>query len=427
MRHFSTIRIPTGSQWKHNDTEIIDMERAACEIITSGRWAYGKWNKVFEKRLKEYLGIRHVSLVNSGSSANYLAISLLRSKKFNELEKQRNADKRYIVTTALSFPTTISPIIKHGYIPIFLDVSLATLNVDIEQVRSVLKTYGNNIRAFVFTNTLGFPFDTPRLKEIIPENIPVIEDNCDALGASYYVGGNLIKTGTAWTLGTSSFYPAHHISTGEGGAVYTNNAQIKLIIESLRDWGRDCWCDPGVDNTCNKRFEWNFEGLPEGYDHKYIYTELGSNLKMPHFSAMLGTFQMHNIEEIVLGRIQVYQRLLTSLVEFGKFLRFQFEGRDTVASPFGFAIIRNPDRNDFSMFELQKHLEENGIATRKLFAGNIIRQPAFKDVMFMHYPLNNTDYLMNNAFWIGVSGLSSDDCNFVYDTVKLFFQEKNLL
>lgn len=372
--------------------------------LTSGRYC-----AEFEKKFAKYLGVRYALLTNSGSSANLLAISALTSPKLGERRLQRGDE---VITVAAGFPTTIAPIIQNGLIPVFLDIELGTYNIKTELLE---KAISDKTKAIMIAHTMGNPFDLSKVIEVAEKyNLWVIEDNCDALGAKY--NGKL--TGTYGHIGTSSFYPPHHITMGEGGAVYTNNPKLKVIIESYRDWGRDCWCPSGCDDTCKKRFGWQLGDLPQGYDHKYTYSHLGYNLKVTDMQAAIGVEQLNKLPKFIELRNRNFNLLKEKLKVIEDFVILPEATNNTEPSWFGF-IITVKENDKINRNELVHYLEKNNIQTRMLFAGNITKQPAFHQVDYRIVgDLTNTDIVMNNTFLVGVyPGLNEADINFIADKI----------
>jgi len=374
----------------YNSDELKNLISASLE----GWWTDGKWSEQFEQKLKKYLNVNHVILVNSGSSANLLALSCLTSSRLGN-RKLNIGDE--IITVAAGFPTTINPIIQLGLVPVFLDVNIPTYNIKIEDLQKALST---KTKAVMVAHTLGNPYDLEFIQKFCKDhNLWLIEDNCDGLGSKY----NGKYTGTFGDIATSSFYPAHHITTGEGGAVYTNNFQLNKIVTSMRDWGRDCWCKTGKDNTCTKRFSWKLGNLPEGYDHKYIYSELGYNLKMTDLQASIGAAQMDKLDNFVKKRKENFDYLNKLMKEFEEHFILPVQTKNSQPAWFGYLItIKN---NKINRTELMDYLNNNGIATRLLFAGNITKQPYFINNKINYRTignLENTDKIMNCTFWIGI-------------------------
>jgi CDP-4-dehydro-6-deoxyglucose reductase, E1 len=375
--------------------------------LTTGRYA-----KRFELEFARALGVRHALLCNSGSSANLLAVSALTSKKLGDRRLQPGDE---VITVAAGFPTTVNPIVLNRLVPVFVDVELGTYNLDVAQLDGALSP---RTRAIIAAHTLGNPFEVRAVAEFAKEHdLWLIEDNCDALGSTY--DGQL--TGSFGDFGTLSFYPAHHITMGEGGAVLTNRPQLKLLIESFRDWGRDCWCEPGEDNTCGLRFEHQLGGLPHGYDHKYIYTHVGYNLKVTDMQAAIGVAQLAKLPAFVEARKRNWQLLREGLAPFEDVLLLPRATELSEPSWFGFPItVKSGAR--FGRSELIRHLEERKIATRLLFGGNLARQPAYAEIEFRSVgDLPNSDVVMNQSFWVGVyPGLTEQMIAFVVSEFEQF-------
>jgi len=380
---------------------------------------YGEYSKKFEKKLSEFLGVKWAFLVNSGSSANLLAFFALTSHLLEDKRIKRGDE---VITVAAGFPTTVAPIVQYGAIPVFVDIELKHINIDHTQLE---KAVSPKTKAVMIAHTLGNPFNIRAVKEFCDKyNLWLIEDNCDALG-SLYEGK---PTGTWGDIGTSSFYPAHHITMGEGGAVYTNNPLLKKILLSMRDWGRDCWCEPGKDNTCGRRFDQEFGKLPKGYDHKYVYSHFGFNLKVTDMQAAIGLAQLEKLPDFIEKRIKNYEMLYNGLKDIEDF-QFVEPQPNSQPSWFGFLIMLK-DGAKFTRNEIVSFLEKNNIQTRNLFAGNMLRHPMFESLTEnVDYrvvgELKNTDKIMNDAFWIGVyPGLSEDEINYIVKTIKEFVKEK---
>lgn len=376
---------------------------------------YGKYSEKFEKDLAKFLGIKWAFLVNSGSSANLLAFFTLTSPLLKERQIQRGDE---IITVAAGFPTTIAPIIQYGAVPVFVDMNLKYANIDIDQLELALSS---KTKAVIIAHTLGNPFNVKAVKEFCNKyNLWLIEDNCDALGSKY--DGKM--TGTWGDIGTSSFYPPHHITMGEGGAVYTDNLLLKKIILSMRDWGRDCWCKSGMDNTCGCRFAQNFGTLPKGYDHKYVYSHFGFNLKVTDMQAAIGCAQLEKLPDFIEKRKYNYQRLYEGLKDIEQ-LKLVEKQPNSEPSWFGF-MMTVKENSDFSRNEITNFLEQYNIQTRTLFAGNIIRHPAFnalkinKDYKVIG-SLKVTDKIMNDSFWIGVyPGMNDDMIDYIILKIREF-------
>lgn len=361
----------------------------------------GRFTQRFEAELAEYLGVRYCSLVNSGSSANLLAMAALTSPLLGERRLKRGDE---VLTAAAGFPTTVAPIVQCGLVPVFVDVKLPDCNVDVSLLE---RARGERTKAVILAHTLGCPFDLASVKAFCDKyNLWLIEDNCDALGAEYRLDGAWHKTGTVGDIGTSSFYPAHHITTGEGGAVYTSSPLLHRIVRSLRDWGRDCVCGGGQDNACGHRFTGQFGTLPEGYDHKYVYSHLGYNLKATDMQAAVGAAQLEKLPEFVARRRENWAFLRHALEPLEGQLLFPEPGPEKAPSWFGLLMTVRPG-SAVSRDELVSHLEARNIQTRPLFAGNLTRHPCFRDLREgVDYriagTLEVTDQVMNNSFWVGV-------------------------
>lgn len=393
----------------YDDREMIALTDASLDFwLTSGRFCTS-----FEKKLAKYLGVRYALLTNSGSSANLLAISALTSPKLGDRRLQRGDE---VITVAAGFPTTIAPIVQNGLIPVFLDVELGTYNIKTDLLEEAIS---ENTKAIMIAHTMGNPFDIEKVLEVATKyNLWVIEDNCDALGAKY----NGKYTGVHGHIGTSSFYPPHHITMGEGGAVYTDDPKLKMIIESFRDWGRDCWCPSGCDNTCNKRFGWQLGDLPEGYDHKYTYSHLGYNLKVTDMQAAIGVQQLEKLPDFIDKRNRNFDLLKEKLSAISDYVILPEATPNSSPSWFGF-IITIKDGVNIKRSDIVNYLESNGIQTRMLFAGNITKQPAFENVEYRVVgDLINTNKIMYDTFLIGVyPGLSVKNINFMADQlIKCF-------
>jgi CDP-6-deoxy-D-xylo-4-hexulose-3-dehydrase len=380
-----------------------------------GWFTSGRFTSEFEKKLANFVGVRSAVFVNSGSSANLCALSALTSPKLG-IRALKKGDE--VITVAMSFPTTVSPIIQNGLTPVFVDIDLETLNVDVTQLEDAIT---NKTKAIMIAHTLGNPFNLAAVQKICKEhNLWLIEDSCDALGSTY----NGQRVGSFGDLATVSFYPAHHITTGEGGAVFVKSPLVKKQVESFRDWGRDCYCDTGCDNTCKKRFEWQLGDLPFGYDHKYIYSHIGYNLKATDMQAALGLSQINQLELFIKKRKENFQFLLQNL-KYIEDLQFVKHTNNSDPSWFGFPMTIKSDSR-FKRIDLLRFLESRKINTRLLFAGNITKQPAFKGIDFrIHGKLSNTNLIMNNSFWIGVfPGLSQQMLEYMVESISEFMNRK---
>ncbi len=356
--------------------------------LTTGRFAHQ-----FEKEFAAYFGVRSASLVNSGSSANLVAFSALTSTK---LGSRRVKPGDEVITVAAGFPTTVNPIIQNGCVPVFIDVTLPTFEVDVTQLEAALSP---KTKAVMIAHTLGNPYDLDAVSAFCKKHkLWLVEDCCDAVGALYK--GK--KVGTFGDIATVSFYPAHHITMGEGGAVMTDSPTLKTLIESFRDWGRDCWCEPGKDNTCGKRFDWELGDLPCGYDHKYTYSHVGYNLKLTDMQAAVGVSQLKKLPRFIAARRKNFDYLYAGLKKFDGVLMLPVSTPDSEPSWFGFPLAVKPDA-PFTRDQLTRHLDDAKIGTRLLFGGNLVRQPAYEDIQKRVVgDLANTDFVMRQVFWIGL-------------------------
>lgn len=388
-------RIPYASR-VYDSEEMVNLVDSSLEFwLTSGRYT-----DQFEKDLSEYLGVKYCSLVNSGSSANLLAFMALTSPLLKERQIKRGEE---VITVAAGFPTTIAPMIQYGAVPVFVDVTIPQYNIDVTMLEEAVS---EKTKAVMIAHTLGNPFDLKAVKEFCDRhNLWLIEDNCDALGSRYQVDGTWYFTGTVGDIGTSSFYPPHHMTMGEGGAVYTNNALLHKIIRSMRDWGRDCVCPSGRDNVCNHRFDRQYGQLPLGYDHKYVYSHFGYNLKATDMQAAIGVAQLKKFPGFVEKRKYNFEKLWNGLKELEEYFILPEKCPDSDPSWFGFMLTckEGTSRND-----IVNYVESKGVQTRMLFAGNIIMHPCFDEMRKsgMGYRiagnLKNTNRIMNDTFWIGV-------------------------
>jgi len=392
----------------YDEKEIISLVDSALDFwLTAGRYA-----KQFETDFAEFLGVKHCLLTNSGSSANLLAVSALTSPKLGE-KRLKPGDE--VITVAAAFPTTVNPIIQNKLIPMFVDVNLGTYNIQADKIEDAIS---DKTKAIFIAHTLGNPFNIKTVMEVAEKyDLWVIEDNCDALGSKY----NRQYTGTFGHIATFSFYPAHHMTMGEGGALVTNDIQLKRLIESFRDWGRDCWCEPGCDNSCGKRFGWQLGELPFGYDHKYIYSHIGYNLKITDMQAAIGVEQLKKLPSFIEARKRNFRMLYDGLKKYDDY--FILPEIEPVAEPswFGF-LLTVREGAGFSKDDIVKYLEDNKIATRMLFAGNITKHPCFEGVEYrVHRNLVNTDRVMNNTFWIGLyPGLNDRHLKFMLEKIQDF-------
>lgn len=394
-----------------DEKEIINLVDSSLDFwLTSGRYS-----EEFALKLANYFDVSDVILANSGSSANLLAISALTSTKLGD-RRLNPGDK--VITVAAGFPSTVAPIVQNNLIPVFIDIELGTYNIIADRIRDALSS---KTKAIFLAHTLGNPFDLDEVMKIAEENnLWVIEDNCDALGSRYH--GKL--TGTFGHLSTVSFYPAHHITTGEGGCVITDNEELARIVRSFRDWGRDCYCEGGENNTCGKRFSQQFGTLPYGFDHKYIYTHIGYNLKMTDMQAAIGVAQMDKLKDFIEKRKDNFKKIYEGLKPYENYLILPQATIGSDPSWFGF-VITVKENNKFSRNDLTKYLEENLIETRNIFSGNLLRHPAFINIKHRVVDnLKNTDIIMNNSFFIGVyPGLSQMKINYIIKIFNQFFKD----
>jgi CDP-6-deoxy-D-xylo-4-hexulose-3-dehydrase len=375
----------------------------------------GRFSKQFEKEYAEFIGVRYALLTNSGSSANLLAFSTLTSPKLGE---RRILPGDEVITVAAGFPTTVTPIVQNGAIPVFIDVDLGTYNILADRIEEAVTP---KTKAIMIAHTMGNPFNLDKVMEIAKKhNLWVVEDNCDALGSRY--NGKL--TGTFGHIATSSFYPPHHMTMGEGGAVYTNDPKLKMIIESFRDWGRDCWCPSGCDDTCKKRFGWQLGTLPVGYDHKYTYSHIGYNLRVTDMQAAIGVEQLKKVPRFTEARKNNFNRLLSGLQDLSDYFILPRATENSDPSWFGF-ILTLQDNVSFSKNDIVNYLEENRIQTRMLFAGNLTRQPAFEGVNYrIHGDLTNTDKILKDTFLVGVyPGLTDEMIDYMVEKIHSFVKK----
>jgi CDP-6-deoxy-D-xylo-4-hexulose-3-dehydrase len=390
-----------------DESDIVNLVEASLDAWLTG----GRFTEEFERELSRFVGTRSALFVNSGSSANLLALTALTSPK---LGKNSLKDGDEVLTLAMGFPTTINPIIQNKLKPVVVDVQIGTYSPDPELLQGAI---GPKTKAIMMAHTLGNPFDLNSVMQICEDNdLWLIEDNCDALG-SMYKGK---RTGSFGDLATASFYPAHHITTGEGGAVLVKSPLIKKIVESLRDWGRDCYCATGCDNTCKKRFDWQLGELPKGYDHKYIYSHIGYNLKATDIQAALGVSQMKKLEEFVNKRLKNFNYIFENLQEIEDFI-LPKSTEDSIPSWFGFPITIK-EKSKVVREDLLRYLDARKIGTRLMFAGNIMRQPAYLNTEFrVHGKLQNTDLIMKNSFWVGLHpSLSDEMLEYMVRSIKEF-------
>ena len=382
------------------------------EASLDGWLTTGRFNEMFEERLAKYLGVSHLITVNSGSSANLVAFSALTSPKLGERAIKPGDE---VIGVAAGFPTTVNPVLQFGAVPVFVDVDLATHNIDDSKIEEAI---GPKTKDIMLAHSLGNPFNLDVVTALCKKyNLWLVEDCCDALGATYK--GQMV--GTFGDIATLSFYPAHHITMGEGGAVFTNNAELAQIAESFRDWGRDCYCPPGKDNTCDKRFCWKLGDLPEGYDHKYTYSHLGYNLKISDMQAACALAQLDRLEDFIATRKANFDYLKTRLQSCADFLHLPEATPDSTPSWFGFPVVLK-ESSGVKRVDLLNYLDQNKIGTRLLFAGNLTRQPYMIGRNFrVSGELINTDIVMNQTFWLGVfPGLQTEQLDFIVEKLEEF-------
>ena len=425
----------------YDEKEMINLVDSSLDFwLTAGRYV-----DKFEKEFSKFLGIKYCSLVNSGSSSNLLAFMALTSTKLGKRRIKRGDE---VITVAAGFPTTVTPIIQYGAVPVFVDVSLPSYNIDVSLLKKALS---KKTKAIMLAHTLGNPFNIREIKKFCDKNkLWLIEDNCDALGSKYRcmeewkngsVGKNFPRihtskpprfqyTGTFGDIGTSSFYPPHHMTMGEGGAVYTNNFKLKRIVDSFRDWGRDCWCASGKDDTCKNRFTGQFGDLPKGYDHKYVYSHFGYNLKAMEMQAAIGLAQLKKLPSFIKARKKNWEFLRKNLEKYSDSLILPEHEKNSDPSWFGFLITVKKNAG-FTREDIVKYLEANKIQTRMLFAGNLIKHPCFDEMrksgkgFRIIDKLKNTDKIMNDTFWIGVyPGMDKSKLAYILKVFKEFFGKK---
>ncbi|MBR5778531.1 MAG: lipopolysaccharide biosynthesis protein RfbH [Bacteroidales bacterium] len=409
-------RIGYGGR-KFDEQEMVNLVDSALDFwLTTGRYA-----DKFEHDFAEYLGVKYCLLTNSGSSANLLAFMCLTSPLLKERAIRRGDE---VITVAAGFPTTISPMIQYGAVPVFVDVTIPQYNIDCNMLEKALS---DKTKAVMIAHTLGNPFDLQQVRDFCTKhNLWLIEDNCDALGSEYYIDGEWKKTGTIGDIGTSSFYPPHHITMGEGGAVYTNNPLLKRIVASFRDWGRDCYCNSGKDDTCKHRFTMQFGELPVGYDHKYVYSHFGYNLKVTDMQAAIGCAQLEKLDSFTQARQNNWQYLKDQLADLSEYFELPVAADNSRPSWFGFLVTLKPNA-PFSRVDLIKYIESKNIQTRLLFSGNITKHPCFDEMKRTGEgyrivgSLDNTDRIMNDSFWIGVyPGMTPAKLEMMVKTIKEF-------
>lgn len=406
-------RISYGGRFFDQEELLALVDSSLDFWLTTGRYA-----ERFEKEFAAFLGVRYCSLTNSGSSANLLAFMTLTSPKLGERAIQRGDE---IITVAAGFPTTVTPAIQYGAVPVFVDVTIPAYNIDVRQLEAALSP---KTKAVMIAHTLGNLFDLGAVKDFCDRhNLWLVEDNCDALGSRYLLNGEWHYSGTIGDIGTSSFYPPHHMTMGEGGAVYTNNPKLHRIINSFRDWGRDCWCISGKDDTCKSRFTQQFGELPYGYDHKYVYSHFGYNLKVTDMQAAIGCAQLQKLPSIIEARKSNWAYLRKGLEPYADCLLLPEPEKHSDPSWFGFLICVQEGAG-FTRDALVAHLEKNNIQTRMLFAGNLTKHPCFDQMRRTGQgyrivgDLSNTDRIMRDVFWIGVyPGMSREMLDFMIEKI----------
>jgi CDP-6-deoxy-D-xylo-4-hexulose-3-dehydrase len=387
--------------------------QAMVEASLDGWLTTGRFNDLFEQKLAKFLGVKHLMTVNSGSSANLVAFSALTSPKLGGRAIKKGDE---VIGVAAGFPTTVNPILQFGAVPVFVDVELGTYNIDARKIEAAIT---NKTKAIMLAHTLGNPYNLEVITALCKKHkLWLVEDCCDALGSRYK--GQLV--GTFGDIGTLSFYPAHHITMGEGGAVFTNNDELKIIAESFRDWGRDCYCRPGMDNTCGKRFCWKLGTLPEGYDHKYTYSHLGYNLKITDMQAACGLAQLDKAASFIQKRKENFAYLKKRLATCEEFLLLPSPSEHSDPSWFGFPITLK-DNAPVTRLDLLSYLDEYKVGTRLLFAGNLTRQPYMQHQQYrVSGDLKNTDIVMNNTFWIGVQpALTEEMLHYAVTKIENYF------
>ena len=406
-------RIPYASR-VYDKQEMVNLVDSSLEFwLTSGRYT-----DEFEKKLAEYLHVRYCSLVNSGSSANLVAFMALTSPLLGERRVKRGDE---ILTVAAGFPTTVTPAIQYGAVPVFVDVTIPQYNIDVSMLEAALS---EKTKAVMLAHTLGNPFDLQAVKAFCKKHdLWLVEDNCDALGTRYTIDGEEKFTGTVGDIGTSSFYPPHHMTMGEGGCVYTNSPLLNRLIKSFRDWGRDCVCPSGKDNLCGHRFDGQFGELPQGYDHKYVYSHFGYNLKVTDMQAAVGVEQLKKFPSFIEARRHNWDRLRKALEPVADKLILPEAAENSEPSWFGFIVSVRPE-SGLTRNQVTKYVEDHNIQTRLLFSGNIIKHPCFDqirgtDAYRMVGDLEQTDFIMNNSFWVGVyPGMTDEKIDYMARIIK---------
>lgn len=399
-----------------DEEELVNLTESVLDFwLTTGRFC-----QQFEREFASFLGVKYCSLTNSGSSANLLAFSALTAKELGERRIKRGDE---VITVAAGFPTTVAPIIQYGAVPVFVDVTIPGYEIDVARLEGALS---DKTKAVMVAHTMGNAFDLAAVRGFCEKHgLWLVEDNCDALGTRYFIDGQWKYTGTVGDIGTSSFYPPHHMTMGEGGAVYTDNPQLKRLIESFRDWGRDCWCGSGRDNTCGCRFSGQFGQLPKGYDHKYVYSHFGYNLKVTEMQAAVGCAQLKKLPEFIKKRQGNWKYLREKLDDLSEYFILPEPAEKAKPSWFGFLLTVKPE-SGISRDEVVKYLESRGIQTRMLFAGNLIKHPCFDEMREtgagyrVAGSLANTDRIMRDTFWIGVyPGMTEPKLRYMSDMLHM--------
>ncbi len=416
MSNMKSDKFVPGSSYIPVSGKVFDNEEIdnAIQVARDGWWTEGKFAQEFERRFSNLMGVKYVDLVNSGSSANLLALSSLTSTSFGKKALKKGDE---IITLATSFPTTVNPIIQIGCIPVFTDIDLKTKNATALLIE---KAISKKTRAIILAHTLGNPIPLDEILKIVKNyDLWLIEDCCDALGSKYK--NKLV--GTYGDIATFSFYPAHQITMGEGGAVITNNPLIHRAIRQFRDWGRDCWCDTGKDNTCGKRFGWKIGKLPFGYDHKYIYSQIGYNLKLTDFQAAIGVAQLKKLPGFIVKRKENFEKLYKGLAKYSKYFIFPEKEKHSDPCWFGFMLVIK-DNAGFTRLDIVKFLESKLIGTRSLFGGNLTLHPAYENVKYRQIgDLENSNKITNDGFWIGVyPGITNAMINYILEKFEEFFK-----
>ena len=397
----------------YDEEEMLSLTDAMLDFwLTTGRFA-----EQFEKEFAKWIGVKYAHRVNSGSSANLIAFAVLTAPELGERQIKRGDE---VITVACGFPTTVAPILQYGAVPVFVDVTVPQYNIDITKLEDAIS---DKTKAVMIAHTLGNPFDLKHVKEFCTRHgLWLIEDNCDALGSQYTINGVTKYTGTWGDIATSSFYPPHHITMGEGGCVYTDDSQLHRLILSYRDWGRDCVCPPGFDNFCGHRYDTSFANLPAGYDHKYVYSHFGYNLKVTDLQASIGCEQLKKLPEFIERRKNNWKKLHDNLSGFAGKVILPEAAENSVPSWFGFLISVRPE-SGLQRNEITKYLERHNIQTRLLFSGNLIKHPCFDqiretDAYRIVGKLANTDFIMNNSFWVGVyPGMSGEMIDYMSEVI----------